>query len=150
MAKKQNANRNRQDDTSLKKGESQHSKNGYQYRWTDRDGKRHTVYASSLEALRIREKEIDQDLEDNIKREAKNVTINEMYELWRQVKRGIKDNTSDCQRSHFARMQSGFKHRRKDEKKSSIHLWMANFLRFSAANLSLTHAVTADSPRYGV
>lgn len=93
MAKKQNANRNRQDDTSLKKGESQHSKNGYQYRWTDRDGNRHTVYASSLEALRIREKEIEQDLEDNIKREAKNVTINEMYELWRQVKRGLKDNT---------------------------------------------------------
>ena len=34
--------------------------------------------------------------------------------------------------------------------KDRIHLWMANFFKLSAANLSLTHAVTAASPRYGV
>lgn len=31
------------------------------------------------------------------------------------------------------------------ERRDRIHLWMANFLRLSAANLSLTQAVTAGS-----
>ena len=36
----------------LKEGESQRKDGLYQYRWTDRTGKRHTVYAGDLKELR--------------------------------------------------------------------------------------------------
>ena len=54
---------------------------------------------------------------------------------------------SVCQRSPIAMQQWGFKHEKSRERKKGCHLWMASFLRFIAANLSLTHAVTAVSPR---
>ena len=52
-----------------------------------------------------------------------------------------------CQISPIAMQQWGFKHEKSRERKKGCHLWMASFLRFIAANLSLTHAVTAVSPR---
>lgn len=54
---------------------------------------------------------------------------------------------SACQRSPIAMKQWGFKHEKNKEQKKGCHLWMASFFRFIAANLSLTHAVTAVSPR---
>ena len=78
---------------ALRKGESQHCNGGYQYRWTDINGKRHSVHALTLEELREKEAAVVQDQYDKIKPEAKNITINEMYELWKQIKRGLKDNT---------------------------------------------------------
>lgn len=77
----------------LRKGESQHCNGGYQYRWTDSNGKRHSIHALTLEELREKEAAIVQDQYDKIKPEARNVSINEMFELWRQIKRGLKDNT---------------------------------------------------------
>ena len=65
----------------------------YAYRWTDGKGKRHEVYARDLDDLRAKEKEIDADTNEGIKVEARYVIINEMYDLWVQLKRGIKDNT---------------------------------------------------------
>ena len=55
-----------------------------------------------------------------------------------------------CQRSQNASLQSGFLYDKKAEKSRRNHLWMASFFKFIAANLSLTQAVTAGSPRYGV
>lgn len=78
---------------ALRKGESQHCNGGYQYRWTDSNGKRHSIHALTLEELREKESTIAQDQYDKIKPEARNVTINEMFELWKQIKRGLKDNT---------------------------------------------------------
>lgn len=77
----------------LRKGESRHRKGTYQYRWTDETGERHSVYAQTLEELRQKESEIEQDRRDRIKPEARNVTLNDMFELWKQLKRGLKDNT---------------------------------------------------------
>lgn len=57
---------------------------------------------------------------------------------------------SACQRSQIASLQSGFLYDRKEEKSKRNHLWIASFFKFIAANLSLTQAVTAVSPRYGV
>ena len=54
---------------------------------------------------------------------------------------------SACQRSPIAMKQWGFKHEKNKEQKKGCHLWMASFFRFIAANLSLTHTVTAVSPR---
>ena len=77
----------------LKKGESQRPNGTYDNRWTGRDGKRHVVYAQTLEELRAKEAEIEKDKHDGIKAEARYVTINDLFELWCQLKRGLKDNT---------------------------------------------------------
>ena len=77
----------------LKAGESQRPNGTYDYRWTGRDGKRHAVYAKTLEELREKEARIENDRFDGIKAEARYVTINEMFTLWCQVKRGLKNNT---------------------------------------------------------
>ena len=60
----------------LRKGESQRKDGNYDYRWTTRDGKRHSVYAKTLEELRAKEEEILRDKCDGIKTEARYVTIN--------------------------------------------------------------------------
>lgn len=77
----------------LKTGESERSDGYFQYRYTDRRGKRHTVTASSLEELRQREEQIARDKSDGIRAEAQNVTLNDMFELWGRLKRGLKGNT---------------------------------------------------------
>lgn len=93
MNEKPTSSRKQKSVYEFRKGESTHSKGGFQYRWTDEDGKRHAIHASTLEELRRKESEIEQDQRDRIKPEARSVTINEMYELWKQLKRGLKDNT---------------------------------------------------------
>ena len=77
----------------LKAGESQRPNGTYDYRWTGKDGKRHAVYAKSLEELREKEAQIEHDEFSGVKAEARCVTINEMFDLWCQVKRGLKNNT---------------------------------------------------------
>lgn len=77
----------------LKAGESQRPNGTYDYRWTGKDGKRHAVYAKSLEELREKEAQIEHDEFSGLKAEARCVTINEMFDLWCQVKRGLKNNT---------------------------------------------------------
>ena len=46
-----------------------------------------------MKELREKEKEIEKDLFDVIKIEARYMTVNDLYELWKQVKRGLKNNT---------------------------------------------------------
>ena len=65
----------------LKTGESQRPNGTYDYRWTGRDGKRHVVYAKTLEELREKEAQVANDTFEGIKAEARNVTINEMFDL---------------------------------------------------------------------
>lgn len=78
----------------LRKGESYRESDGrYCYRWTDAAGKRHAVYAKTLNQLRAKEDEVAKDISDGIKAEAQSVTLNQIYELWKDVKRGIKDTT---------------------------------------------------------
>ena len=77
----------------LKKGESQRKDGTYDYRWTSRNGRRHSIYAQTLEELRIKEDAITRDEMDGIRAEARCTTLNELFEVWAQVKRGLKDNT---------------------------------------------------------
>ncbi len=79
--------------TVLKTGEGQRSNGTYYYRWQDRKGNRHYVYAKSLTELREKEKEVQKDKFDGIKIEARYVTVNDLYDLWKQMKRGLKNNT---------------------------------------------------------
>ena len=77
----------------LRKGESQRKNGMYDYRWTSKDGKRHSVYAGTLEELREKEEQILKDKSDGIKVEKAYVTVNDIFELWCDLKRGLKDNT---------------------------------------------------------
>lgn len=94
MAKRVKINKRKDKDrVTLHKGESQRKDGTYDYRWTSKDGKRHSIYAKTLEELRIKETEAEKDRNDGIRTEVRNVTINELFELWCQLKRGLKDNT---------------------------------------------------------
>ena len=78
----------------LKDGESYREKeNRYSYRWTDKQGKRHSIYASSLEELRKREAETANDIYEGIRTESKNVTVNDMYQAWKNDKKGLRSST---------------------------------------------------------
>lgn len=77
----------------LRTGEYQRKDGIYSYRWTDKLGKRHSIYAKTLDLLREKEKEIQKDKLDGIKTESRYITLDELYELWKQLKRGLKNNT---------------------------------------------------------
>ncbi len=77
----------------LKEGEYQRANGTYEYRWRSENGKRNYIYAKSLEELREKEAELSKDKSDGIRTEARNVSINDVYELWVKLKRGLKDNT---------------------------------------------------------
>ena len=77
----------------LRSGEVQRANGSYQYSWMDGSGKRRYVYAKTLEELRIKEEQIAKDKSDGIKTEARYTTLNEMFDLWKNLKRGLKDNT---------------------------------------------------------
>lgn len=77
----------------LRTGETQKSTGGYEYRWTTPDGKRHSAYATTLEKLREFESQLAADVHDGIKADARVLTVNDCYNLWKDLKRGIKDST---------------------------------------------------------
>lgn len=90
---RQSTKRKDKDRIVLRKGECQRPNGSYDYRWTDQFGKRHVIYGKTLEELRAKEKEVDRDISDGIKAEKRNTTINELFDLWCHIKRGLKDNT---------------------------------------------------------
>ena len=73
----------------LRTGESQRADGTYQFRWTDSNHKRFCVYAKTLDELRYKEEQIKKDKSDGIKTEARYTTVNEVYELWKELKRGL-------------------------------------------------------------
>ena len=78
----------------LRDGESYRKSDGlYMYRWTDKIGKRHTKYAKTLEELRKIEDEILHDIRDGIKIGEGNITVNDVYEMWKKDKVGLKQTT---------------------------------------------------------
>ena len=77
----------------LRTGESQRADGTYHYSWTDANRKRRYVYAKTLDELRYKEEQIEKDKKDGIKAEARYTTLNDMYELWKDLKRGLKNNT---------------------------------------------------------
>ena len=92
--KKRKTKRKDSDGRVLKKGERQISGDrGYEYRWTDRFGKRQSVYAQTLDELREKEEESTKQKELQISRDAKKMTMNNLYALWKSVKRGLKAST---------------------------------------------------------
>ena len=77
----------------LKENESQRKDGTYMYRWRTSTGKRECIYAPTLDELREKEDNINRDKYDGIRTDAKNVTLNDLYDLWKTMKKGVKDNT---------------------------------------------------------
>lgn len=48
----------------LKEGEYERSNNTYEFKWTDKNGKRHSTYAKTLDELREKELDILRDTFD--------------------------------------------------------------------------------------
>ena len=130
----------------LKAGEAQRPNGTYYYRWTGKDGKRHAVYAKTLEELREKEAQIANDQFIGIKAEARNVTINEMFDLWCQIKRGLKNNTFENYKYMYnllARPNFG-KNRISTLKKSDVkrfYIQLADDRGLQASTIDSVHTV---------
>ncbi len=77
----------------LKEGEYQRANNTFEYKWRDKSGKRHSIYAKTIDELREKEIDVLKDALDGIRADKNNLTINDLYNLWIQLKRGLKENT---------------------------------------------------------
>lgn len=77
----------------LKTGESQRANGTYSYNWYDINGKRHFVYARTLQELRIKEQDVTKKTLNGINPAGRYKTLNDIYEIWKDVKRGLKNNT---------------------------------------------------------
>ncbi len=109
MAKEKRRDKSR---VVLRTGEIQRKNGTYMYSWTDRNKKRRTVYAKTLAELRGKEEDIAKDMSEGIKAESRYTTLNQMYELWKDLKRGVKDNTFENYKymyETFVRYQIGDK-----------------------------------------
>ena len=77
----------------LKENETQRPDGTYSYRWRTADGKRHAVYSRTLDGLREKELAVWKDKSDGIRSNAKSVTVNDIFDMWRSLKKGLKENT---------------------------------------------------------
>lgn len=78
----------------LRTGEMQRSEDQrYIYRYNDLSGKRITVYALTLAELREKEKKIDRDLQDGIDSSKRNMTLNELFQVYMDTKTKLREST---------------------------------------------------------
>lgn len=77
--------------------------NRFEYKWSDSNGKRHSIYADSLEELREKEETVQRDLYDGIKSTSRNLTINQYFSLWLEIKSGIRESTRQSYIRPFSR-----------------------------------------------
>ena len=88
-----NNNRYAKNRAKLRKGEYQRSNNTFAYWWIDKNGTRRFVYAKSLPELREKEEAIIRDTLDGINYGKLDSTINSYFELWKNIKSGIRETT---------------------------------------------------------
>ena len=77
----------------LKEGEYQRKNGTFEYKWRDKRGNRHSIYAKTLDELRDKEIDVLKDVIDGIRTDKNIITINDLYYRWLQLKKGLKNNT---------------------------------------------------------
>lgn len=95
----------------LRAGEYQRPNGRYEYKYTDSDGHRRSVSADTLKQLRQKKQDISRDKMDGI-HAAPDVTVDDLYQRWLKVKRGLKSNTLSNYKymyEHFAQPVIGGK-----------------------------------------
>ena len=93
MAGTANNKRRDKERVVLRIGEGMRPNGTYEFRWTTERGERRRVYAKTLPELREKEEQIQRDISDGIQTPTRSVTVNEMFDMWRELKRGLKDHT---------------------------------------------------------
>lgn len=87
----------------LRPGEYQDASKRYCFKWTDSNGKRRTVYSLTLQELREKEQQIQQDLADGIDSiKASEMTLNSAFGVYLESKANLRPTT----RANYARMWS--------------------------------------------
>ncbi len=87
----------------LRTGESQRKDLIYQYRYTNTQGKRITVYASTLNELRQKEDEIQAKLRIGVDYDKGTITVGELLQRYLSVKQGVRPQTMQAYQ-YFAKM----------------------------------------------
>lgn len=89
----------------LKEGESQRKDGLYQYRWTDRFGKRHTIYANDLKTLRTKKKSVEPDKPEQQYKK----TVYELVEEFLKIKESVsKQGTISENMSRLRKLENCF------------------------------------------
>ena len=87
---------NRRKDNSgrvLKEGEYQRTSGTYEFKWRDKRGNRHSISAPTLNELRDKELDALRDVLNGVRTDKENLTINDLFNNWIRLKRGLKENT---------------------------------------------------------
>lgn len=90
----------------LKQGEGQRPNGTYEYRYTDRKGKRQRVYAKTLEELRKKEADIQKDTLDGIDNAAGEITVVQLVDKYMNLRRDLKQNTQRAYGSGINRIKA--------------------------------------------
>lgn len=130
----------------LKEGESQRVDGSYMFRWTDRFQKRHCIYAPTLDQLRKKEKNLSLDRLNRPNKDETLLSINEVFVIWAQQKKGLKDNTF----RNYQYMYNSFVHdtfgklRISEIRKSDVRMFYSSLLnnnRMKIRTLDCIHTV---------
>lgn len=78
---------------SLFKGERERKDGRYEYRYVNHRGERRSIYAERLQSLRLEEAKIAYKERTSILFGVKELTLNDMYEVWIASKVAVKGNT---------------------------------------------------------
>lgn len=76
----------------LKSGEIQRVDGRYEFRFTDKIGRRHGIYASTLKELREKEEKLLKDTYQGVSIDQRNKTLNDEFDKWKTLKVGLRDN----------------------------------------------------------
>lgn len=139
----------------LKEGEYQRANGSFEYKWRDKIGKRHSVYGKTLEELRKKELEVIKDALDGIRVDKNNLTVNDLYDLWAQLKRGLKDNTFQTYKYLYTRfIQNDFgKMKITDVKRTDVRAFyntLADEYHLKASTVNNVHTVLHQVLELGV
>lgn len=131
----------------LRDGESYRKSDGrYMFRYISSDGKRHTIYDRDLNSLREKEKRITHDLTIGIRIGEDNVTLNDIYEMWKKDKNTLKQTTKGnyvYMYEHFVKAEFG-RRKLKEIRKSDVRRFYNSLLdakRLKVNTLDNIHTV---------
>lgn len=112
---------------ALNDGETYRKSDGrYMYRYYSEDKKRHAVYAADLNELREKEAKIQEDLRKEIRVGEDQITLNQVYQLWKRDKRNLKQTTYGnyvYMYEHFIEPEFGCRKLKKIKKSDIRHLY---------------------------
>ena len=77
----------------LKDGEYERPNGTYEYKYRNRIGERKSIYAKTLVELREKENNVLRNLLDGLDNFDSDLSVNDIFKIWKKVKRGLKDNT---------------------------------------------------------